>query len=149
MENAAYQILPANWRDLGPLRTIEQECFSDDAWPLIDLVGVLTFGGIVRLKAMVGEEMVGFIAGDGDRKKEVGWITTVGVLNAYRKLGIGRAMLDACEQKLPNKVVQLTVRQSNHAAIHMYQQAGYHQIELWEKYYNGGEAGIVMQKIKI
>jgi ribosomal protein S18 acetylase RimI-like enzyme len=148
MENAAYHIMPATWRDLGPLRKIEQECFGEDAWPLIDLVGVLTFAGIIRLKAMVGEEMAGFIAGDGDRKKEVGWITTVGVLVVYRKTGIGRALLDACEQQLPNKVIQLTVRQSNHSAIHMYQQAGYHQIEIWEKYYNGGEAGIVMQKIK-
>lgn len=148
MAAAPYEILPTSWRDLGPLRVIEQECFKEDAWPLIDLIGVLTFPGIVRLKAMVAEKMVGFIAGDGTRGKQIGWITTVGVLNDYRKMGIGKALLFDCEALLPNPTIQLTVRKSNTAAIQMYLNSGYHQIEVWEGYYFGGEDGIVMQKIK-
>ena len=55
--------MPATWRDLGELRTVEHECFGDDAWPLWDLVGVLTFPGVVRLKAVMSEKMFGFVAG--------------------------------------------------------------------------------------
>jgi ribosomal protein S18 acetylase RimI-like enzyme len=148
MNPGEFQIEAATWRDLGPLRSIENECFGDDAWPLIDLLGVLTFPGIVRLKAVVGERMVGFIAGDGSRNKKMGWITTVGVIREFRQKGIGKALLLACEQQMPNQVIQLTVKKSNTPAILMYQKYGYEKIQEWEKYYNGGETGIVMRKVK-
>jgi ribosomal protein S18 acetylase RimI-like enzyme len=148
MESPAYEILPATWHDLGPLRKVEKDCFEEDAWPLIDLIGVLTLPGIVRLKALCQDEMVGFIAGDGSRGSQIGWITTVGVLKEYRQMGIGRDLLKACEELLPNPVIQLTVRASNQPAIQMYLQTGYKQTEVWERYYAGGEAGLVMQKIR-
>jgi N-alpha-acetyltransferase 10/11 len=148
IENPSYEILPATWHDLGPLRKIEKDCFEDDAWPLIDLIGVLSFPGIVRLKAVCRDEMVGFIAGDGSHGNKIGWITTVGVLKQYRQMGIGKALLKACEELLPTPVIQLTVRASNQPAIRMYLQTGYKQTEVWERYYVGGEAGLVMQKVK-
>lgn len=141
-----FTIDPATWRDLGPLRTIEKACFGEDAWPLIDLIGVLTFPNIIRLKATAQHQMVGFISGDGSRDSEIGWITTVGVLPEYRNLGIGRSLLANCEQILPNPLIQLTVRKSNLAAIQMYQSAGYTHVDVWERYYEGGEDGLVMQK---
>ncbi len=47
-------IEPATLRDLGALRHLEQVCFPKDAWPLLDLIGVLTFRGVMRLKAVNG-----------------------------------------------------------------------------------------------
>ena len=44
-------IQPATWRDLNSLRHLERLCFPKDAWPLLDLVGVLTLPNVVRLKA--------------------------------------------------------------------------------------------------
>ena len=55
---------PATWRDLNPLRSLEKICFPVDVWPLFDMIGVLTFPGVVRLKATQNGEMVGFIAAD-------------------------------------------------------------------------------------
>ena len=72
----------------------------------------------------------------------------MGVLPAFRQRGIGKALLKTCEDALPNPVVQLTVRKSNQTAIQMYLNNGYYQVDLWEDYYSGGEAGIVMQKVK-
>jgi ribosomal protein S18 acetylase RimI-like enzyme len=40
----------------------------------------------------------------------------------------------------------LTVRQSNTAAIALYQKFGYASVSRWERYYSGGEAGVVMEK---
>ncbi len=142
-------IAQANWRDLGPLRVIEAECFSLDAWPLMDLIGVLTFPGIIRYKAVVDGTMVGFIAGDGSRSEQIGWITTVGVLPRYRQMGIGKALLRQCESKMFTPIIQLTVRRSNTAAIQMYKQSGYQEVEIWDHYYNGGEDGILMQKKRL
>jgi hypothetical protein len=58
------EILPANLRDLGGLRRVEQACFLKDAWPLLDLFAVLTWPEIIRLKAVENDQMIGFIAGD-------------------------------------------------------------------------------------
>lgn len=144
-----YQILPAGWKDLNQLRVIERECFELDAWPLFDLIGVLTFPGIVRLKVELDHVMVAFAAGDDSRSEEVGWISTIGVLPAYRKLGIGAALLAACEEQMHTPTIQLTVRKSNQAAIRMYEKCGYSRIDIWERYYIGGEDGVVMRKVRV
>ncbi|MEE9188748.1 MAG: hypothetical protein V3U36_05210 [Anaerolineales bacterium] len=74
---------PATWRDLGSLRILERICFPLDAWPLWDMIGVLTFPGVVRLKATREGEMVGFIAADIRRTENAAWIATLGVLPAF------------------------------------------------------------------
>jgi ribosomal-protein-alanine N-acetyltransferase len=82
-------IEPASLRDLGALRRIEHICFLKDAWPLLDLIGVLTFGGVIRLKAVSDQQMIGFIAGDVRRMEGIAWIATVAVLPEYRGRGSG------------------------------------------------------------
>jgi|WetSurMetagenome_2_1015567.scaffolds.fasta_scaffold185259_2 ribosomal protein S18 acetylase RimI-like enzyme len=142
----AYTILPASWQDLGQLRTLENECFSEDAWPLWDLIGVLTFPGIVRLKAMVGTVMAGFISADSRPSEGLGWITTLGVRPAYRRLGIATALLYACEEKLDLPRIRLSVRRTNFGAITLYEKHAYHQVTVWANYYTGGEDGLILEK---
>ncbi len=71
-------MLPANWRDLGGLRQLEKVCFPVDSWPLLDLIGVLSLPNIVRLKAVISDQMIGFVAGD-KKSSDLGWIATIGV----------------------------------------------------------------------
>jgi N-alpha-acetyltransferase 10/11 len=141
-----YSIEPASWHDLGDLRRIEKLCFPKDAWPLFDLIGILTFPNIVRLKAVSDEQMVGFVAGDIKRSERLAWIATIGVLPAYRKQGIGAALLRACEAQIDVPVIRLVVRQSNQTAIHLYERFGYATIGKWRRYYSDGEDGAVMEK---
>ena len=84
-----WAIESASLRDLGALRHLEQACFRD-AWPLLDLISVLTMPGVVRLKAVVAGCMVGFVAGDVRRDEGVAWIATIGVLPEFRQQGMGR-----------------------------------------------------------
>ena len=142
------EILPATLRDLGSLRHVEQACFPKDAWPLLDLIAVLTWPDVVRFKAIEGDLMVGFIAGDPRSSENLAWIATIGVLPEYQRRGIGRALLRACEEKLPQKRIRLCVRVSNEGAIEMYRQEGYVSVDTWEKYYNDKESAMVMEKIK-
>ena len=140
-------ILPATLRDLGPLRRIEQACFLKDAWPLLDLLAVLTWPEVVRLKAVEEGQMIGFIAGDPRPSEHLAWIATVGVLPEYQRRGIGRALRRECEKRLTQPRIRLCVRVSNQPAILLYQEEGYLEMDTWREYYNDKENALVMEKI--
>ena len=141
------EIQTASIRDLGALRRLENACFGKDAWPIFDLIAVLTWSDIIRLKAVEDGEMIGFVAGDPRPSQGAGWIATIGVDPAYQHRGIGRALLRACEARMNFSRSKLTVRLSNDKAIALYEQEGYRVVEIWKKYYNDGEDGLVMEKI--
>lgn len=137
---------PAGLRDLNALRLVEQICFGPDAWPLIDLIGVLSFPGIVRIKALIGERMVGFIAGEAKPWEGAGWITTIGVLPEFRRLGIASRLILDCEMGMGLPSVKLCVRQSNKSAIALYKHLGYRDLQVWPAYYSDKEDALVMVK---
>lgn len=140
-------IQPASLRDLGALRRLEHACFDKDAWPIFDLIAVLTFPEVIRLKAVEGGNMVGFVAGDPRSSQGFAWIATIGVDPDYQRRGIGRALLRACEKQIHLPRIRLTVRMSNHGAISLYEQEGYRSYDVWKEYYSDGEDGLVMEKI--
>jgi ribosomal-protein-alanine N-acetyltransferase len=141
-----FTIQPATWRDLQDLYHLEHACFEEDAWPIIDLLGVLTFPGVVRLKAAWERKMVGFIGGESRDHRQTGWIITLGVLQEYRGRGVAKALLEECERQLAPRMVRLCVRISNEAAIRLYRNMGYIQVEIWPQYYRGGEDALVFEK---
>ncbi len=140
------EIIKTSILDLNALRKLEQESFGKDAWSLFDLIAVLTFPDVIRLKAVEDSQMIGFVAGDPRPSDGWGWIATIAVDPRYRQKGIGRALLHACEKILGVPRVRLTVRISNHAAIAMYEKAGYATTDIWKAYYHDGEDGMVMEK---
>ncbi len=141
-----YELLPATLADLSQLGAMEKACFPLDAWPLIEQIAALTFPATVRIKAVSAGRMVGFIGGDIRRSRRTGWITTLAVMPEYRRRGIGEALLTACEQSLKMPLVRLSVRRTNLEAQLLYLKNGYHKVETWRRYYEGGEDAIVMEK---
>jgi len=141
------EIQVANLRDLGALRRLESVCFEKDAWSIFDLVAVLTWSDVVRLKAVVDHEMIGFVAGDQRTNQNTGWIATIAVDPRYQGQGIGTALLRTCEAQLKYPTVKLTVRISNQRAISLYEKEGYRTVDIWRQYYNDGEDGLVMEKV--
>ncbi len=140
------QILTASLIDLNALNKLEHVCFEKDVWPFLDLIAVLTFPDVVRLKAVEDGRMVGFIAGDPRPAEGLAWIATIGVVPEYRQRGIGRALLHACEAQLKFPRIRLSVRASNDGAIRLYETEGYQRVDVWQKYYNDGESAIIMEK---
>lgn len=138
----------ASWRDLPSVRALEQRCFPQDAWPLWDIIAVLALPNVVRLKALADETLVGFIAGEVHSRDRVAWISTVGVLPEYRGQGVGAALMQACEERLPSRVVRLSVRRSNLGAIRLYEKLGYHTLDTWGAYYPDGEDALVLEKLR-
>ena len=140
------EIQPANLLDLNALRRLESACFDKDAWSFLDLIAVLTWPEVIRLKALDSGEMIGFVASDSRSSDGVAWISTIGVDPRYQRRGIGRALLRACEAQINLPRMKLTVRISNQGAIALYEQEGYQMVDLWRGYYNDGEDGLVMGK---
>lgn len=141
------QIEVASVRDLGALRRLESVCFAKDAWSIFDLVAVLTWPDVIRLKAVEEGEMIGFVAGDPRPAQGVTWIATIGVDPRYQHRGYGRALLHACEEQIKFPRARLTVRITNKNAISLYEKEGYRIVDIWKRYYNDGEDGYVMEKI--
>lgn len=140
------EIAAASIRDLNALNRFEHVCFGKDAWPILDLIAVLTFPDIIRLKVVEDGRMIAFAAGDMHNPDGLGWIATIGVDPQYRRRGIGRELLRACEKRLRGARIRLSVRASNDGAIRLYEQEGYRRVEVWQGYYNDGESAIVMEK---
>ena len=140
-------IIPATWRDLKELHQLEKLCFQLDAWPILDIIGVLTIPQVIRLKAVKEQELVGFIAADLRRSQETAWIATLAVLPKFRKSGVGSNLLIKCENLVSLPRIRLSVRQSNQPAINLYEKHGYQQVEVWKKYYRGGDNALIFEKI--
>ncbi|HSV85001.1 MAG TPA: GNAT family N-acetyltransferase [Levilinea sp.] len=141
-----FRIEPAALPDLGELRHLEKACFGSDAWPWLELALVLTLPRIVRLKAVVGDHLAGFISGERRIGEKCGWITNLCVDSEYRKRGIARALLSRCEEEINMQKVRLSVRRSNVDALRLYYQSGYQSHQVWPRYYSGGEDALVLEK---
>ena len=129
------------------MRQLERVCFPRDAWPLLDVIGVLTLPNVIRLKASLNGGMVGFIAADVRTRQDLAWVATIGVLPEYRRGGIGSALLRASEERLTVGRLRLSVRASNLAALALYRRFQFQQVEVWPRYYHDGEDALVLEKL--
>ena len=137
----------APWRDLPALAQLQRRAFSPR------LAYTLPTLALLRLIPWVRTLLVrrdGQIAGCviGDRVLEGGRVVNLAVDPAYRRQGIGRALLDAIEQELDTPVMLLMVQHENAGARQLYLSAGYEdEIEL-PNYYGAGRMGIRMRKTR-
>jgi len=141
-----FEIKPASWRDIGEFYRLERLCFEQDAWPLLDVIAVLVLPNVVRLKAMAGAQVAGFVIGDRRPRQTMAWIASIAVHPDQRGRGIGTALLRACEAQLKVPTLRLSVRTSNSTAIRLYKQLGFQATGTWSGYYKGGEDALVMEK---
>jgi ribosomal protein S18 acetylase RimI-like enzyme len=141
------EIQPANLLDLAALRKLEHTCFEKDAWPILDLIAVLTWPEIIRLKVVEDNAMIGFAACDPRPSQSVAWIATIAVDPRFQRRGIGRLLLRACEERVRQPRLKLSVRMSNHGAISLYEKEGYQTVDVWGRYYSDSEDALVMEKI--
>lgn len=133
--------------DVGAIRELERVCFPQDAWPLLEMVGVLSLPTVLRWKALVGERLVAFVAADVRRSQGVAWIATISVHPEYRRRGLGGRLMTLAEESVGTRAMRLSARASNREALQLYQERGYEQIDVWPRYYVGGEDAVVMEKV--
>lgn len=141
----------ASFKDLETLCEIEKECFTYEAFSKEQIAYFLKAPEAVSLVAYVDGETAGFILGLTEQHEEsqVGHIYTVDVASIYRKLGVGRRLLDEIEMAFIRKgaeICLLEVRVDNVAARKLYQKLGYIEVGKLKDYYARGIHGVRLKK---
>lgn len=140
------KISSANQSYIGDIAYIEKECFSDP-WSERSIEESMHAGTKFYI-AEYGGKTVGYmgiseIAGEG-------YVTNVAVLKQYRNRGIGSKLLQyVVKQAKDNscEFVSLEVRESNSAAISLYEKTGFVREGLRKNFYdNPKENAIIMTK---
>ena len=141
-------ISTASLRDMRQVMRLERVCFGVDAWPVLDVMSVLVWPGMVRLRATLDRKLIGLITAEPVWRDGISMITTIGVVPDHRRLGVGSALLAGCESLLPGEKIRLTVREDNQPAIRLYEKFHYTYLTKVPNYYRDGRSGLVMEKIK-
>jgi ribosomal protein S18 acetylase RimI-like enzyme len=142
----SFAIANSGLLDVFQVWRLNRACFPKDAYDLFTLFNMSVMPGIARLKAVTDDRIVGYVAGEINKRENCGWIITIGVHPQHAGRGIGTALLLAGEQSLNMPCVKLTVRRSNQRAIQLYERCGYIWVNTYRRYYHDGEDGLVMEK---
>ncbi len=143
------EIIRATWRDVRALVQLDRRCFKPiDAYAWYEFLNLCVWPGVITLKAVEGERLIGFVAGDPRRQEGHTIIVTIAVDPDYQGRGLGERLMREVEARSPLARIQLMVRRSNLPALHLYRKLDYHIVETWPRYYEDGEDAYVMEKSK-
>lgn len=142
----ALTIRKAEKADLDDIMRMEKDCFTAEAWSRESFEYFLS--GLDRFVTLIAEsdgKVCGYmcgscVAGEGE-------IHSIAVDKNFRRMGIGRALIEEFEKFTRPEVEFLEVRVSNRPARSLYKSLGFKEIALRRGYYDAPpEDAIVMQK---
>ncbi len=127
------QIIKATKENTADIFLVEQACFSIP-WTEQSISDSIESDSNYFNIAYADGKPAGYMsmqlaAGEGD-------IMRVAVLPEYRRLGIGRALLNECFASTKPDVVFLDVREKNVPAIKLYESFGFEKIGMRKNYYS-------------
>ena len=132
-------IRTAHLRDFEQIVAIEHACFPEElAYNRRQLHYLLTKANSTVLVETSDALIRGFIIILYREGTRVAGIETINVDPAFRGQGIGQRLLAVAEQDIRKKritKIRLEVATTNQAAITLYENAGFKQIDLLKKYY--------------
>ena len=149
------EIVPASEQDLAVLAELAEQCFPD---PWSENVFRQTMCCCYNRIwcAKVDGKLCGYAAvsrtGDAVNLDDIAVspagdavnLDDIAVVPAFRRQGIGRQLLDWAHGQFPESEFWLEVRESNAAAIALYESAGYRQVGFRKRYYHDPEEGAVL-----
>lgn len=125
---------------LNELESLHRACFPSKPWTAQDFAD-LKKSGCDIIASQNGFIVYRAVADEAE-------IITIGVHPDARRAGIASAMLVVAEQDLRTRGIKklfLEVAENNAPARKLYERAGFHQIGIRPKYYDGVDA-IMMEK---
>ncbi|NOT07824.1 MAG: ribosomal protein S18-alanine N-acetyltransferase [Gemmatimonadales bacterium] len=133
--DARYRIRRATAADAAALAEIEHVCFSDP-WSMVGIIETIQYATVYALVAENGESVAGYIM--ARISGEEGEILNLAVMPGHRRRGVARALLEAGLSAITLAGVReayLEVRESNRAAVNLYQAFGFGPVGLRPNYY--------------
>jgi len=124
--------------DLEAIMSIEQECFTSDAWSIETMNSELLAPHTHYLVAIVDDSIVGYAGSSQLPGASQADIQTIAVKPSQRGSGIGKALMVTLTQEAKRngaKEIFLEVRADNTVAQKLYKLFGFKQIGLRKHYY--------------
>jgi len=118
------------------LSALDRLCIGADGWSAEDFRSEAEKDGGIVLAAYDGDCLAGMIA--GFTAADTGEILTVATAPEYRRQGVGRMLMEAFLEAIPEGVetIALEVRQSNTAAIALYKSFGFDRAGVRKRFYH-------------
>lgn len=138
------RLRPATADDVDAVTGLERRTFGADAWSRATVHGELTSPLREAVVAVDGTGRVcgyAVVLGIAD----VADLQRIVVAPAYRRRGVGTALLEACDLAARERTV-LEVRADNHAALAFYRRNAFAEILRRRAYYADGADAVVMQR---
>ncbi|WP_170323531.1 GNAT family N-acetyltransferase [Cryptosporangium phraense] len=148
-----YEIRRFATSDIDELYQVENQTFVEDPYPrrLLGRLGAVFRDGFLvaeRHSRHAAPEIVGSLVSVVDAGcPGVGWIMSLGVLEAHRREGVGTCLMNAAEAYLHEagcEKIKLTVDPVNKIALHLYQQRNYALVERIDDYHGTGRSRLLM-----
>jgi ribosomal-protein-alanine N-acetyltransferase len=148
MGDASIELRPYRPTDFETLYQIDQLCYPPGiAYDHNSMAYYLGVPGAFCQVAEAAGTVAGFII--THRKRAVGYIVTIDVLEAYRRMCIGTGLLAAAETNaamLGVNRMDLETATTNKAAIAFWKRHGYREVGTVKNYYGRGLDAFAMQK---
>ena len=144
MTEHALHIRRLTYADLPQIIAVERRAFPTP-WSLAMFVLELSKSNGVYLAALHGEVLVGFLI--CSRYDTVWHIMNVAVDPAHRRVGIATALIEGLLARIDDARARFTleVRESNRAAIALYERYGFRAAGRRRRYYqDNGEDAVIM-----
>lgn len=139
------RISRAEMADIPMMTEIEKQSFSDP-WTAEGFAAEFDNAFGIFLAAHDDDgSIAGYIVGDCDGFSA--YISNVAVSSAFRRKGVGTQLLDALRAELPETAenISLEVRESNAAAVGMYEKYGFKAAGIRKNFYSSpAENAVVM-----
>jgi ribosomal protein S18 acetylase RimI-like enzyme len=139
----------ATTKDLKGMMRIEELCFGDERFDSGTVRAYLTRKDAFAVVAVAKEGVVGAAMGIVATRLGCGRIGSVAVLRDYRGKGLGRKLLEACENEFRARGIthfMLEVAVDNVEAIGIYEANGYRINSVIGGYYSRGKDAYFMEK---
>ena len=133
------------------MSALDKECVGTEGWSAASFREQSQSTGGIVLAAYCGDELAGLIA--GFTASDTGEILTLSVAPQYRRQGIARKLMEAFLAEVPGDTenIALEVRQSNTAAISLYESFGFEKAGVRKRFYSAPEedAAVMIKKLRM